>query len=197
MNPEGQVPAHPRKLGEFRIEGVLGEGGSGIVYDATWGPRRVALKVLHVHLADTERVRAQFLAEAQRLQQITHSSVVKVLNVGQLPDNRPFLAMERLEGDTLASVLARGPMPLVAALELFAELCGAVGALHEQGLIHRDLKPENVFIVAGKHAVLLDFGIAKDVAAPSSTTTMEGGVRGTPAYMAPERFFGQPAAIAT
>ncbi len=197
MDPAALEPTHPSKLGEFRIEGVLGEGGSGIVYDATWGPRRVALKVLHPHLADTERVRTQFLQEAQRLQQITHSSVVKVLNVGELPDNRPYLAMERLEGETLASVLARGPLPLIAALELFAELCGAVGALHEQGLIHRDLKPENVYIVAGKHAVLLDFGIAKDLAAPSSTTTMEGGVRGTPAYMAPERFFGQPAALAT
>lgn len=167
------------------------------MYDATWGPRQVALKVLHPHLSDTDRVRTQFLAEAKRLQQITHSSVVKVLNVGQLPDNRPYLAMERLAGETLASVLARGPLPQNAALELFAELCGAVAALHEQGLIHRDLKPENVFIVAGKHAVLLDFGIAKELAEPSSTTTMEGGVRGTPAYMAPERFFGQPAAIAT
>ncbi len=197
MDPAALQPTHPDTLGEFRIDGVLGEGGSGIVYDATWGPRRVALKVLHPHLADTERVRTQFLQEAQRLQQITHSSVVKVLNVGELPDGRPYLAMERLEGETLASVLARGPLPLIAALELFAELCGAVGALHEQGLIHRDLKPENVYIVAGKHAVLLDFGIAKDLASPSSTTTMEGGVRGTPAYMAPERFFGQPAALAT
>src|SRR6188768_895895 len=97
-------PALPRSLGEFRIEAVLGEGGSGIVYDATWGPRRVALKVLHAHLADSERVRAQFLVEAQRLQTITHPTVVKVLAVGELPDKRPYLAMERLEGETLAQV---------------------------------------------------------------------------------------------
>lgn len=189
--------ALPRSLGEFRIEAVLGEGGSGIVYDATWGPRRVALKVLHAHLADSERVRAQFLVEAQRLQTITHPTVVKVLAVGELPDKRPYLAMERLEGETLAQVLGKGPLELVPALELFGELCAAVGTLHEQGLIHRDLKPENVFIVAGKHAVLLDFGIAKELDAPASTTTMDGGVRGTPAYMAPERFFGQPASIST
>ncbi len=189
--------ALPTSLGEFRIDGILGEGGSGIVYDATWGPRRVALKVLHPSLADTERVRAQFLSEAQRLQTITHPSVVKVLAVGELPDRRPYLAMERLEGETLASVLARGPLELMPALELFSELCHAVGTLHDGGLIHRDLKPENVYIVNGKHAVLLDFGIAKEVAAPASTTTMDGGVRGTPAYMAPERFFGQPAGIAT
>ncbi len=189
--------AVPRALGEFRIEAILGEGGSGIVYDATWGPRRVALKVLHPNLAHTERVRAQFLVEAQRLQAITHPAVVKVLAVGELPDGRPYLAMERLDGETLAQVLARGPLTLPHALELFGELCAAVGTLHEQGMIHRDLKPENVFIVASKHAVLLDFGIAKELAAPASTTTMDGGVRGTPAYMAPERFFGQPASIAT
>jgi len=187
----------PGSLGEFRVVSLLGQGGTGIVYDAWWGPRRVALKVLHPDLVGTDRGRAQFLAEAQRLQAITHSSVVKVLAFGELPDGRPYLAMERLDGDTLASVLARGPLPLALALELFGELCGAIAALHAQGLIHRDLKPENVFIVADRHAVLLDFGIAKELAAPASTTTQDGGVRGTPAYMAPERFFGQPAGVAT
>jgi serine/threonine protein kinase len=191
-------PAHQtERLGEFLIEGVLGQGGSGIVYDAKWGPRRVALKVLHPSLIGTGRERAQFLTEAQRLQQIMHPSVVKVLALGQLPDGRPYLAMERLDGETLASVLARGALPLDRALELFRELCAAVAALHEQGLVHRDLKPENVFVVDGRHAVLLDFGIAKDITAPASTTTQEGNVRGTPAYMAPERFFGSPAGIAT
>ena len=184
-------------LGEFRIQSVLGQGGSGVVYDATWGPRRVALKVLHPSLVGTGKERAQFLTEAQRLQQIMHPSVVKVLAVGQLPDGRPYLAMERLEGETLASVIARGALSLERALEMFADLASAVQALHEQGLVHRDLKPENVFVVAERHAVLLDFGIAKDLDAPASTTTQEGNVRGTPAYMAPERFFGQPAGIAT
>jgi serine/threonine-protein kinase len=137
------------------------------------------------------------LTEAQRLQQIMHPSVVKVLAVGQLPDGRPYLAMERLEGETLASVIARGALSLARAVEMFGELASAVHALHEQGLVHRDLKPENVFVVADRHAVLLDFGIAKDLDAPASTTTQEGNVRGTPAYMAPERFFGSPAGIAT
>jgi serine/threonine protein kinase len=195
-------PAHattdpPASLGEFRIHAVLGHGGSGIVYDASWGPRRVALKVLHTALVGTGKDRAQFLGEAQRLQQIGHPSVVKVLAVGELPDGRPYLAMERLEGETLATLIARGRLPLDRALHLFGELCSAVTALHEQGLVHRDLKPENVFVVADRHAVLLDFGIAKDLAAPASTTTQEGNVRGTPAYMAPERFFGQSAGLAT
>jgi serine/threonine-protein kinase len=185
-------------LGEFAIHAVLGQGGSGVVYDAAWGPRRVALKVLHAELVGTGKERAQFLAEAQRLQQIGHPAVVKVLAVGTLPDGRPYLAMERLEGETLAAAIARGPFALDRALALFGELSSAVGALHDQGLVHRDLKPENVFVTAaGGHAVLLDFGIAKDLAAPASTTTQEGHVRGTPAYMAPERFFGQPAGLAT
>jgi predicted Ser/Thr protein kinase len=184
-------------LGEFRVAAVLGQGGSGIVYDATWGPRRVALKVLHPSLVGTGKERSQFLAEAQGLQQIAHPSVVKVLACGELPDGRPYLAMERLEGETLARLIAGGALPLGRALELFAELSAAVAALHAQGLVHRDLKPENVFVVDGRHAVLLDFGIAKGLDAPASTTTQEGHVRGTPAYMAPERFFGQPAGIAT
>lgn len=184
-------------LGEFRVEAVLGQGGSGIVYDATWGPRRVALKVLHPSRVGTAKDCSQFIAEAQRLQQIMHPSVVKVLAVGQLPDGRPYLAMERLDGETLASVVARGALPLERALAMFRELADAVSALHAQGLVHRDLKPENVFVVAQQHAVLLDFGIAKDLAAPASTTTQEGNVRGTPAYMAPERFFGQAAGVAT
>jgi len=195
MDPASQTV--PPALGEFRISAVLGHGGSGIVFDARWGPRRVALKVLHDALVGSERVRAQFLSEARVLQTITHPSVVKVLAVGELPDGRPYLAMERLEGETLAHVLARGPLPLAQALALFDELAEAVEALHAQGLVHRDLKPENVFVVASGHAVLLDFGIAKELAAPASTTTIDGGVRGTPAYMAPERFFGQPAGVAT
>ncbi len=192
-------PAHAKtdSLGDFRLHAVLGEGGSGTVYDASWGPRRVALKVLHAALVGTGKERARFLAEARRLQQIGHPSVVKVLAVGELPDGRPYLAMERLEGETLASRIAKGALPLDLALPLFGELCGAVSALHDQGLIHRDLKPENVYVVNARHAVLLDFGIAKDLAAPASTTTQEGNVRGTPAYMAPERFFGQPAGLAT
>src|SRR5687767_10301779 len=87
-------------LGEFRISSILGRGGSGIVYDATWGPRRVALKVLHEELAGAERVRSQFLSEARALQNISHPSVVKILGVGELPDGRPYLAMERLDGET-------------------------------------------------------------------------------------------------
>ncbi len=191
----------PERIGDFVVLGLLGEGGSGIVYDARWGHREVALKVLHPALVATPKEREQFLVEARLLAELHHPAVVKVLAVGEAPDGRPFLAMEKLDGESLARRLSRGPVPVSHALELFGQLADAVGALHGEGLVHRDLKPENVMLVTGadgrEHAVLLDFGIAKELAAGASTTTQEGKVRGTPAYMAPERFFGQPASVAT
>ena len=184
----------PERLGIFRILGLLGEGGSGVVYAARWGHREVALKVLHPALVATPRERERFFDEAKLLADITHAGVVKVLSFGAMPDGRPFLAMEKLEGESLASRLARGPFAVADGLDLFGQLVGAVEALHARALVHRDLKPENIFLVGdGRFAVLLDFGIAKELDAPASTVTQDGGVRGTPAYMAPERFFGQPA----
>jgi serine/threonine-protein kinase len=196
----GGVPA---ALGDFAVAGILGEGGSGVVYDARWGHRQVALKVLRPQLVVTRSERERFFGEARLLAEIAHPGVVKVLGVGELPDGRPYLAMEKLHGETLARRLGRGPIPVGEALGLFAQMARAVEALHGRGLVHRDLKPENVMLVAGdgaagaSFAVLLDFGIAKELSAPASTVTQDGGVRGTPAYMAPERFFGQPASVST
>lgn len=186
----------PRKLGDFTLLAELGRGGSGVVYAAMWGHREIALKVLHPEQAATEKAREQFLLEARRLSELTHPGVVKVIAVGVI-DERPYLAMERLPGETLAERLARGPIGLPLALELAQQLADAVAAMHARNLVHRDLKPENVFLVDERHVVLLDFGIAKDLFAAPSTTTQDGGIRGTPAYMAPERFFGQAAGVAT
>lgn len=167
------------------------------MYLARWGHREVALKVLRDGgVGGSER--ARFLDEAARLAALAHPGVIKVFGSGELPDGRPYLAMERLSGEPLAARLQRGPLPLERALALFGELADAVEAMHRSQLLHRDLKPENIMLVEGdQHAVLLDFGIAKELDAPASTVTQEGGVRGTPAYMAPERFFGAAAGVAT
>lgn len=184
----------PPRLGDFDIKGILGQGGSGVVYRARWGHREVALKVLGPDLALTDRERQRFFAEAKTLAAIEHPAVVKVMGAGELPDGRPYLVMELLAGQTLAARLQDSPLPLDVAAHLFTELAGAVQAIHDQGLVHRDLKPENVMLTGdGGHLVLLDFGIAKELHAPDSTVTQEGSIRGSPAYMAPERFFGRKA----
>jgi serine/threonine protein kinase len=190
----GAMGERPERLGDYRITGVLGEGGGGIVY-AAMGPKgEVALKVPHADRELSERDRERYLAEAAMMDRVRHASIVEVLASGVLPDGRPFVAMPRLRGRTLAEkVFEDGPLAVGRALDLFEQLADATTALHAADLLHRDLKAENVFLLDGDaRAKLLDFGIAKDRAAPTSHTTT-GLVRGTPATMAPERFFGAAA----
>jgi serine/threonine-protein kinase len=199
----------PQRLGGFEISGVLGEGGSAVVYAAHDGMRHVALKVLHPDQYVDARHVERFVEEAEKLQRVRHPSLVQVYGCGVLPGGRPFIAMPRLVGTSLAHRLERGPLPLRDALALFDGLAGAVAALHHAGLLHRDIKPENVFYcegtfddrshvpigdtTGGTRLVLLDLGIARDTATGPSTTTRAGFMRGTPAYMAPERLFGRGA----
>lgn len=198
------MPAAPSEnaLGSPRFEPlrVLGEGGSGIVYEVRirsglgGGASTLALKVLRAELAPSERERRRFLAEAERMQRLDAPGLVPLLESGLLPDGRPYLAMPLLDGETLAERLKRGPLPASLAARYFAVLASAVHALHAAGMVHRDVKPENVILVDDS-PVLLDFGIARDIDDGTTTTTAEGRVRGTPAYMAPERFFGAPASV--
>ncbi|NUP11170.1 MAG: serine/threonine protein kinase [Polyangiaceae bacterium] len=190
-------------LGPYEVDHVVGRGGSATVYAARRagddGPCTIALKV-SLPSVDREPERPvirRFLEEAKRMASVEHPAVVKVVEVGELPDGRAFLAMPLLEGETLATRLARGPLPVAEAMRLFGQLVDGAEALHDAGLVHRDIKPENVFLVADSQPrpVLLDLGLARGPL--SSTTTLEGVVRGTPAVMAPERFFGTPASIAS
>ncbi len=176
-------------LGSPRFEPlrVLGEGGSGIVYevrDRSVAGETFALKVLRAELAPSEKERRRFLAEAERMQRLDADGLVKLLESGLLPDGRPYLAMPLLDGETLADRLERGPLPALVAARYFAKLASAVHALHQAGMVHRDVKPENVMLVDDS-PVLLDVGIARDIDDSATTTTVEGRVRGTPAYMAP------------
>ena len=185
-------------FGEFEPLRVLGEGGTAIVYAARRNGIELALKVLRADIQLTDAERRRFLAEADQLAKISHPGVIHVLDAGVLPDGRPYLALPLLHGETLTARLARGPLPVATALDLFYAAADAITALHRAGLLHRDLKPENLFL-DDEHdrLVLLDFGIARDPDASASTSTQQGQVRGTPAYMAPERFFGVAATEAS
>ncbi len=174
----------------FELVSEIGRGGSGIVYAVRKEDRELALKLPQSDLG--ERDRANFLREAALLQRAAHPGVVEVLDAGTLSDGRPYLLMPILRGASLADFLVRrGSLSTDAALALFLPLAEAVAHLHALGLVHRDIKPENVFYLdADEKLVLLDFGIARETNKAPSTTTQANVVRGTPATMAPERFFG-------
>ncbi len=196
----------PVSLGRFAVCAVLGTGGSSTVYDVTAGledGRHYALKVLREdqELSDVERRR--FLDEAARMRRVEHSALVPLVEAGELPDGRPYLLMPRISGETLARRVARGALSTDEAVRHVCTLADGLAALHAAGMVHRDVKPENIVLQHGvQHGVqdrpmLLDFGIAREIEAASGTTTARGHVRGTPAYMAPERFFGAPASVSS
>ncbi len=184
------------EVGPFHIEREIGRGGSAVVYAARKDGRPVALKVPFVPDADAGR---RFLEEARKLGAIDHPGVVPILEAGLLADGRPYLAMPLLAGETLAARLARGPLDQAQALHLFAGIAEAAHVLHQAGVVHRDIKTENVYLVDADppRPMLLDLGIAKGMTDGPSRTTEQGVVRGTPATMAPERFFGQQASVAS
>lgn len=160
------------------------------MHEASRGPTRFAVKIC-LDPAAGER----FLREAERLRRIDHPHVIRVLETGHLDDGRPYFAMDLIEGGTLAQLVSRrGALPPREAITIVEALADALEAIHEAGLIHRDVKAENV-VLRGDAPVLLDLGIAQDHATEGTTTT--GIVRGTLATMAPERFFGRKATVAS
>ncbi len=181
--------------GRYRVVRVLGEGGMGRVYYAEQqlgaATRPLAIKVLrggHDTIA-----RERFARECEVLVQLTHPSTIRVYDFGELPDHRLFLAMEYVEGRTLASAIREGPLPHAVVDRFVAQIGGAIVEAHRRGIVHRDLKPDNVLLAhdpdEGEFAKVLDFGIAKrSDDAESASITSEGVVVGTPAYMSPEQF---------
>ncbi|MFD7977897.1 serine/threonine-protein kinase [Streptomyces sp. NPDC059071] len=181
--------------GRYRLLDVLGEGGMGTVWrarDEVLG-REVAVKEVRAGAGlpaeDRERLYARLEREARSAARITHRNVVTVYDVA-LDDDRPWIVMELVPGLTLAETLAaEGPMEPRRAAHIGAEVCAALRAAHEAGVLHRDVKPANVQLANDGRVVLTDFGIA--AVEGVSPLTMTGELIGSPEYLAPERALGR------
>ncbi len=179
------------QIGSYRLKDRLAAGGMGVVYRAEslgGGSRPVALKVIRDELAADATVRRRFLHEAAVIDQLDDPHVVRVHERGE-HDGRLFIAMELLEGRSLAERLATSdPVPFAEALRIIAQLLATTERLHSKGILHRDLKPENVFLVSQDDdptfVKLLDFGLARTQTLTRLTQT--GMLIGTIAYLAPE-----------
>lgn len=194
-----------RRVNNFEIIGLLSSGGMGDVFEAIHLVihRKVAIKVLRQeHCGDPALVQ-RFFNEARAANTIRHPNIVEVLDVGMLPGGLPYLAMERLEGETLAQRLSReGRLDIERAVDYAVQAASALQAAHKRGIVHRDLKPDNLFLVPdprvpGHELVkVLDFGIAKlHGDRLSQVKTNVGSILGTPPYMSPEQCRGIPDAV--
>lgn len=194
------------RLGPYLIRGVLGMGGMGVVYaadDARLG-RRVALKLLRpLREGAEEEGRARLLREAQAMARLSHPNVLPIFELGTA-EGRDFLAMEWVEGTTLAGWLRERERPWREVLEVFLAAGAGLAAAHRAGLVHRDFKPSNVLVGRDGRVRVTDFGLARhgaeaqgavtadeDAPAEASALTQQGRVPGTPAYMSPEQRAGQ------
>ena len=186
-------------VGGYEVERPIGSGATGTVYRAR-DPRlerTIALKLLHPHIS-AERHRERVLREARALARLQHPNVVGVLATG-VHDGRIYIAMELVEGGTLATWLAQGSRTWSEILDVFDQAAAGLAAAHEVGLVHRDFKPDNVLVGTDGLVKLVDFGLVIEAGTTEAASnpetrvlgpanlTVSGAVLGTPAYMAPEQ----------
>lgn len=194
-----------KTVSHYRIIEKLGQGGMGEVYRAedTYLHRLVAIKVLPDEFAhDAERL-ARFQREAEVLSSLNHPNISTLYGLEESEGKR-FIVMELVQGETLSHRLLKGPLPVEEALKLCRQIAEGLEAAHEKGVIHRDLKPSNVMITSDEKIKILDFGLAKALAAESAVVaatqsptiteamTRAGTILGTAAYMSPEQAKGKP-----
>ncbi len=186
---------------KYEVQGVLGEGGTGIVYDAIRVEDKapVALKVMHASLAGDKQIRGRFQREAAILRRLEGPHICPILDHGEVPGEEEgttviYLALPKIEGQSLAEILAtEGPMTVERALDIMLEVLSALKSAHAQGVIHRDLKPANVILKGGLQVVVVDFGMSKIITGAGTGTTnltTHNMVFGTPEYMSPEQARG-------
>jgi serine/threonine-protein kinase len=177
--------------GRYALRGVLGRGGMAEVRDG-WDNRLgrpVAVKLLYPGLAADPESRRRFENEARSAAALSHPNIVAIHDSGE-HGGAPFIVMERLPGNTLADLVARGPLPQSVARAVLAQVLEALAAAHRSGLLHRDIKPGNILFTSTGMAKVADFGIAK---AADSGHTVAGQIVGTVAYLSPQRLAGEPA----
>jgi serine/threonine protein kinase len=187
------------QVSEYVIKEHIGAGGMGIVYRAVQPliGKQVAIKVMKEEFAASAELVERLLVEARVVNSIRHKGIIDIFGFGQLPDGRPYMVMELLQGMSLDRFVRRKrKLGTDEAVEILEQMLSALGAAHRAGVIHRDLKPGNVFLVEepdGTRTVkLLDFGIAKVLESRGPRPlTVEGSILGTPAYMAPEQLQGK------
>ncbi|HEY5937803.1 MAG TPA: protein kinase, partial [Kofleriaceae bacterium] len=201
-------PEHePTQIDRYRIESRLGGGGMGTVYVA-YDPqleRRVAVKLVHPELAVRGGVE-RLLREGRALARLAHPNVVGVHDAG-VANGRVYVAMELVEGETLAAWLAFAPRSWRAIAGKFVDAARGLAAAHRAGIVHRDVKPENILLDAEGRAKVADFGLAGQpvepatlddaVRDPDSRITRPGAVMGTPMFMSPEQRRGEEVGPAT
>ncbi|MDH5671739.1 MAG: protein kinase [Myxococcales bacterium] len=181
--------------GRYRIEAALGEGGMGLVYRAvhTTLEKPLAIKVLRPEVSKDEQIVARFKQEAQSASAIGNQHIIDISDFGVAPDGSTYFVMEFLTGQALTDALEEGRFSTARTVHIAKQLCKALGAAHDRGIVHRDMKPDNVQLIDRggdpDFVKVLDFGIAK-VGGSTSKLTQAGQVFGTPHYMSPEQCAG-------
>lgn len=200
----------PVSVGPYQIIRKIGQGAMGEVFLAH-DPRlhrKVAIKRLAGDGTDNADENKRSLHEARSVARLNHPNIAAVYDIVEA-DGRPHIIMEYVRGQSLAVTLVRGPLPPQRVVAIGRQIAEGLAEAHRAGIIHRDLKPANVVIDDAGHAKILDFGIARRLPSQASLTSDDGGAAesgresetypraGTPAYMAPERFRGEPASVRT
>jgi serine/threonine protein kinase/tetratricopeptide (TPR) repeat protein len=188
-----------QSIAHYQIVRLLGRGGMGVVYAAEDARLRrpAALKVLAPRLAADRRALERFTREAQAASVLNHPNIATIYDVGEHRGGA-YIAMELLEGATVADRLQSGPLAFATALKIADDVLDGLRAAHEAGIVHRDIKPANLFVTSRGMTKILDFGIAKDVGTADAATrlsaalTADGEALGTLGYMAPEQVRGEP-----
>jgi serine/threonine protein kinase len=180
------------QLGAYRLISPLGAGGMGEVWRAedTKLLRQVAIKILPDQLAADPEWKERFLREARTIAQLNHPNIATIYAIDQ-QDEKLFIAMELIEGESLASVISRGPMIPADAVRVAIHVADGLSEAHAKGIVHRDIKPDNI-ILSPRFVKVLDFGIAKHIGGTADPNLTQGGmVVGTPHYMSPEQALGR------